>query len=127
MLLKIGALKKLVTFTRKHLCWSLFLKQLQGWRPVILLKRTPTQVFLCEYCKIFQSNLFCRTLLVTHSNFSKFKDCFKDTHSKNTPVSNKTQALTKTINNDVWVPGILNQLFKIASYPQIKFSKKWPS
>ena len=31
---------------RKHLCWSLFLINL-------LIKKTPTQVFFCEYWKIF--------------------------------------------------------------------------
>ena len=35
---------------------------------------------------------------------------FKDTHSENTP-SNKTQALTKSMNMGIWVVGTSNQLF----------------
>ena len=48
---------------------------------------------------------------------------FKDTHRENTP-SNKTEALTKSINMYSWTIGILNQLFIIDSCTQIKFSKK---
>ena len=47
----------------------------------------------------------------------------KDTHKENTP-SNKTEALTKSINMYVWVIGASNQLFIRGSYNQIKFSKK---
>ena len=47
----------------------------------------------------------------------------KNTHRKNTP-SNKTQAVTKSMNVDLWVFGILNQLFITGSYNQTKFSKK---
>ena len=47
----------------------------------------------------------------------------KNTHRKNTP-SNKTQAVTKSMNMDLWVFGILNQLFITGSYNQTKFSKK---
>ena len=48
---------------------------------------------------------------------------FKDTHRKNTP-SNKTEALTKSMDMDIWVIGTLNLLFKRGFYTQIKFSKK---
>ena len=47
----------------------------------------------------------------------------KDTYRENTP-SNKTQALTKGMNTDIWVIVTLNQLFKRGSYTQFFFSKK---
>ena len=39
MFFKIGVLKNFTMFKGKHLCWSYFLIQLQGWRPAIVLKR----------------------------------------------------------------------------------------
>ena len=42
---------------------------------------------------------------------------------ENTP-SNKTEALTESMNMYIWAIGILNQLFIRDSYTQIKFSKK---
>ena len=38
------------------------------------------------------------------------KNGFKNTHSEKTPL-NKTPALTKSINMDIWVAGTSNQLF----------------
>ena len=47
MFFKIDVLKNLAMFTGKHLCWSYFLIQLQGWRTTILLKRdSSTSAFL---------------------------------------------------------------------------------
>ena len=40
-------LKNFSIFTGKQLCGSLFLIELQAWRPVILLKETPTQQHRC--------------------------------------------------------------------------------
>ena len=40
---------------KKHLCWSLFLIKLQAFRAATLLKEILTQVFSCEYCKIFKN------------------------------------------------------------------------
>ena len=48
---------------------------------------------------------------------------YKDTHRENSP-SNKTQALTKNMNMDIWVIGTLNQIFKRGFSTQIKFSKR---
>ena len=45
-------------FIGKHLCWSLSLIKSQTFRPASLLKETPTQVFSCEYCKIFKNTCF---------------------------------------------------------------------
>ena len=36
-------------FTGKNLCWSIFLIKLQFSRPATLLKKTPTQLFPCEF------------------------------------------------------------------------------
>ena len=45
--LKIDALKNFAIFTRKYLCWGLFLIKLQAFRLVALLKRDPyTGTFL---------------------------------------------------------------------------------
>ena len=47
----------------------------------------------------------------------------KDTHRENT-LSNKTQALRKSMNIDIGAIGTLNQLFKRGSYTQNNISKK---
>ena len=47
----------------------------------------------------------------------------KDTHREEAS-SNKTQALTKSFNVDIWLVGTSNQLFIRGSYTEIKFSKK---
>ena len=64
--LEIGILKSFVNFTGKHLCWSVFLKNLQaeGLQPC---KKTPTQLFSCEVSKIFKNTFSYRTLQVTPS------------------------------------------------------------
>ena len=47
MFFKIDVLKNLAMFTGKRLCWSYFLRQLQGWRTAIVLKRDfETSAFL---------------------------------------------------------------------------------
>ena len=46
----------------------------------------------------------------------------KDINRENLP-SNKTQALTKNMNREIWGVGTLNLLFIRGSYIQIKFSK----
>ena len=58
MFFKIGAFKN---FTVKHLCWSLFLILLQGWRPATSSKRTPPHVFSCEICEIFENAFFLQS------------------------------------------------------------------
>ena len=57
---KISVLINFVMFTRKHLHCSFILVKLQA---LTLLKKTPTQVFSCQYWKIFKNNIFYRTLL----------------------------------------------------------------
>ena len=59
-------------FTGKRLCWSLFWIKLQDFWPATLLKKTPTQVFFCEYCEIFKNSFFYRTILVAASGIETF-------------------------------------------------------
>ena len=51
---------------------------------------------------------------------------FNDTHNEKV-TSSKTPALRKDMNIDTWVVGTSNQLFRIGSYAEIKFSKKLSS
>ena len=46
----------------------------------------------------------------------------KDSQRENA-LSNKTQALTKSLNMDIWVVGTVNQLFKRGSCDKVKLSK----
>ena len=56
---KKGVLKTVANFTRKQLCWSLFLIKLQAFSPAILLKRdSNAQLFFCEICKISKNTNF---------------------------------------------------------------------
>ena len=50
-------LKILHLFTRKHQCWDLFFKKLQAFRFAYLSKKTPKQVFSCEYCKNLRTTI----------------------------------------------------------------------
>ena len=56
MFFKIGILKTFAIFTRKHLCWRLFLIRLQSRRSAILLKRDS------KYCEIFKNTFFTEHL-----------------------------------------------------------------
>ena len=47
----------------------------------------------------------------------------KETPKENTPL-NKTEALTRGMNMEIWVVCTSKQLFTTGSYGQIKFSKK---
>ena len=48
---KLVVLKNFAIFTRKHLCWSLFLIQLQTSSPATILKGNCSTVLSCKYCK----------------------------------------------------------------------------
>ena len=52
----------------------------------------------------------------------KFHQLVKDIERENTP-SNKTQALTKSVNMCIWEIRVSNQLFTKGSYTEIKFLK----
>ena len=64
---KKGVLKNLRNFTRKPLRWSLCLIKFQVFRPMTLLKETPTQVFSCEILQVFKKIYFGKHLQTTAS------------------------------------------------------------
>ena len=66
---KIGVLKSFSNFTEKHLCWRPFLKNLQAEVLQLHKKKTPTQVFSCEVCKIFKKTFSYRKPPVAASVF----------------------------------------------------------
>ena len=55
---KKAVLKNFGKFARKHLCRSLFSKNLHTFRSATLLRETPTQLLYCKYCKIFKKTYF---------------------------------------------------------------------
>ena len=55
---KKAVLRNYATFTGKHPCWNLFLIKLQFLQGYNHIKRTPTQVFSCEYCEIRRNTYF---------------------------------------------------------------------
>ena len=67
MFSKIGVLNNFAKFKGEYLFGVSFLNKAAGLRPVILLKETPTQVFLFELCEIFKNTFFYRTLAVAVS------------------------------------------------------------
>ena len=61
MFFKIGVLKNFAIFTRKHLCWNLFVIQLQSSSPATILKsNSSTGVFLWTLPN-FKEHLFWKT------------------------------------------------------------------
>ena len=60
MLFKVDVLKSFANFTRKHKCWSLFLRKLQAWRPATLWKTR-----LQHWCLLVKFAKFLRTLVFT--------------------------------------------------------------
>ena len=62
MLFKRGVLKNSANFTRKRLCWSLFLITLQAWRPTNLLKRYSNTGVFCVFNEIFMNFFFTEHL-----------------------------------------------------------------
>ena len=54
------ALKNFPIFTGKHLCQSLFFNKVAGAASNFIKKETLTQVFSCEFCKIFKNSLFLK-------------------------------------------------------------------
>ena len=71
MFFKIGTYKNLANFTGKHLCWNLFLINLQAWRPTILIKRDPNTGVSCENCKIFKNTFLTEQVRCLFLTFSK--------------------------------------------------------
>ena len=70
---KKGALKNFANFTRKQMCWSLFLIKMQAclcWS----LFLTPTQMFYCEICEIFKNTYFEEHVRTIASVSAKYKE-----------------------------------------------------
>ena len=64
---KKGFLKKFANFTRKSLCWSLFLIKLQTWGLATLLKRDCNTDVSCEISTILRAPIvknICGRLLI---------------------------------------------------------------
>ena len=68
--MKKVVLKNFATFTRKHLCWSLFLINCRHEQLQLYWKKTPTHVFWCEYCEIFRNAYFGE-----HLRSAAYADC----------------------------------------------------
>ena len=71
--IKKAVLKNFAKFIGKHLCWSLFLINLQTYKPATLLEKTPTQVLSCECCEIFKNIYIKGHLWTTASELYWFK------------------------------------------------------
>ena len=50
-------LENCAKFTEKYLWWSLFINKVAGLQSETVLKKSPTQVFYYEFCKVFK-NIF---------------------------------------------------------------------
>ena len=59
---KKGLLKTFANFTEKPLCWSLSFNKFARLR--LIEKETPTQVFSCEFCKIFKKTFSTQYLML---------------------------------------------------------------
>ena len=57
MSFKIGVLKSFTTF-KQNTCVGVLFNKVPGLRLATSLKKTPTQVFSCEYCETFKNNVF---------------------------------------------------------------------
>ena len=67
MFYKKGVLKNFAKFTEKYLRWNLFFNKVADLSPATLLKKPPTQVFSCEFCKILKNNFSTEHLRKTDS------------------------------------------------------------
>ena len=64
MFFKIGVLKYFAIFTGKSSDLESLFSEVAGLKACNFIKDTPTQVFSCEYFKIFKNIFFDRALLV---------------------------------------------------------------
>ena len=63
MFFKIGVIKNFLIFTRKNLCWSLFLMKLQDWWPATLSKKRPQHMcFPVSITKCLRKAFFMESL-----------------------------------------------------------------
>ena len=61
MFFKVGVLKNFASFTGKHLCWGLFLINLQALRSATLLKRNSNTGVFREIWEILKNVFLYRT------------------------------------------------------------------
>ena len=61
-------------FTRKHLCWSLFLIKQEAFR---LKKETPTHVFSWKYCIFLKNSLFIEHFRWLLLFLSVLQNCYR--------------------------------------------------
>ena len=64
----------LITFTGKYLPWSFYFLKLQSFYK-LYQKKSSTQAFFCEYCKIFSNNYFEEHLRMAASEGFNFHPC----------------------------------------------------
>ena len=90
MFVKIGVLENVANLIGKRLCWSLFIRKFQAWRPVTLLKRDSNTGAFRWNLRIFKITFLYRPPLVAASvtrpldGFLKlFHDFFKSCYNKN--------------------------------------------
>ena len=62
IIFKKGVLKNFASFSEKELLWSLFLINLQAWKPATLLKRDYNTISFFEFCEIFKNTNFTEQL-----------------------------------------------------------------
>ena len=91
-----------------------------GLMPGTLLKK-----WLCRRCFPVNFGKFLRAPFLQNNSGWLLLN-IKDTHREKAP-SNKTPALTESMNMDNWVVGTSNQLFKTGLINEKKFSEKLSS
>ena len=64
----MSSITNFAIFTRKHLCWGLFLIKLQAFRPATFLKRDSNTGVSCGYCELFKNTFFYRKSLEAASD-----------------------------------------------------------
>ena len=102
-------------FVEKELCWSLYFNKAEGLRPE---KVTPTKVYSCEICEIFQNtkNIYER-LLLSISNILNvltrmciFNDIYYIEHS----VDIENKPISKQLVLNIWA----NQNFRTTCFEE---------
>lgn len=125
LIAKFGTKTKTLKFGTESTLFGYFWTEI--WRWYYHIWSTPSNLSKVFFFLIHMVNFVigirprCTDLLLTNS-----QSTFKETYRKNTP-SNKTGALTKSMNIYIWVICILNQLFIRDYYTQIEFLRKWSS
>ena len=78
-----GFLINFAKFTGKHLCRSLIFNKVV----CLLKKKTPTQVFSCNFCEIFRKTLFYKTPLVAGSDIFGVLNVYKSEDSSSLKIT----------------------------------------